>query len=141
MVSNIQFHIEGEVQHPFENKESDYIKWLTDVAKNERCTLVEVHYIFCTDDYLLGINQQYLGHDYYTDIITFPYQEGTMISGDMYISLQMVRENASEYQVTFENELQRVMVHGLLHLMGYNDKSESDIETMRQKEEQYLCTF
>ena len=94
--------------------------------------------IFCSDEYLLDVNRKYLNHDYYTDIITFDYCEGPVLSGDLFISVDSVRENASVYGTEFADELNRVIVHGLLHLMGYDDHTEDDIATMRAKENYYL---
>lgn len=140
-MESVSFYTEGEVTHPFEGKEDIYAQWLLSVAKSEKKTIEHLQYIFCDDEYLLGINRQYLNHDYYTDIITFPYQEGQVLEGDMYISLERVAENASDYGVTFEQELRRVIVHGMLHLMGYSDKTPEDEITMRAKEDFCLSMF
>ena len=113
-------------------------KWLKEVAASEAKKLGPVSVIFCSDKYLLDINIKYLGHDYYTDIITFDYCEGDVLSGDLFISVDSVRENASFYGVEFDTELNRVIVHGLLHLIGYDDQSEEDIAMMRSKENYYL---
>lgn len=113
-------------------------KWLKEVATSEAKKLGPVSVIFCSDKYLLDINIKYLGHDYYTDIITFDYCEGDVLSGDLFISVDSVRENASFYGVEFDTELNRVIVHGLLHLIGYDDHSEEDIAMMRSKENYYL---
>lgn len=91
-------------------------------------------FIFCSDDYLLAMNKQYLAHDTYTDIITFNYNEGHYISGDIFISVDRVKENAASYKTTFEEELHRVMAHGVLHLLGYNDKTKTDAAEMRKME-------
>ena len=113
-------------------------QWLKLVAESEIFTLGNVSVIFCSDNYILDINQRYLQHDYYTDIITFDYTEGTKISGDLFISVDSVRENSIEYGTEFEDELHRVIVHGILHLIGYDDHSEEDIKVMRAKEDYYL---
>ena len=113
-------------------------KWLKEVAASEAKKLGAVSVIFCSDNYLLDVNIKYLGHDYYTDIITFDYCEGSVLSGDLFISVDSVRENASFYGVEFDDELNRVIVHGLLHLIGYDDHSEEDIVVMRSKENYYL---
>ena len=113
-------------------------KWLKGVATCEAKKLGAVSVIFCSDNYLLDVNIKYLGHDYYTDIITFDYCEGSTLSGDLFISVDSVRENASFYGVEFDDELNRVIVHGLLHLIGYDDHSEEDIAVMRSKENYYL---
>ncbi len=111
------------------------------LVQTENRTMGEVSYIFCSDDYLLNINKQYLNHDYYTDVISFDYCEDDVISGDIFISVDTVRDNAEEYHVDFEKELERVMVHGVLHFVGYKDKTDEDSKVMRQKENQYLSLF
>lgn len=112
--------------------------WLKSVAAAESRTIGEVSVIFCSDAYLLDVNKKYLYHDYYTDIITFDYCEGNVLSGDLFISVDSVRENASYYGEIFETELNRVIVHGILHLIGYDDHTEDDIAVMRSKESEYL---
>ena len=113
-------------------------KWLEMVAKNYACELGAISFIFCNDDYLLDVNRKYLNHDYYTDIITFDYREGDILSGDIFISLNTVRSNAKEFGVTFKDELHRVIVHGVLHLIGFNDESEEDSLVMRENENKCL---
>ena len=100
--------------------------------------LGDISIIFCSDPYILDINQRYLQHDYFTDIITFDYCEGKVLSGDLFISIDTVRENAAEYGASFEEELNRVMVHGLLHLIGYDDHTPAEQQEMRSKEDYYL---
>lgn len=116
-------------------------EWLRLVAESEVFTLGNISVIFCSDNYILDINQKYLQHDYFTDIITFDYSEGGMISGDLFISVDSVRENSVEYGTEFEDELHRVIVHGILHLIGYDDHTEDEIKTMRSKEDYYLSLF
>lgn len=94
--------------------------------------------VFCTDDELLALNKEHLSHDYYTDIITFDFTEGKALGGDLFISVERVKDNAKTLQVTFEEELHRVCYHGVLHLLGYNDKSATEISIMRDKENYYL---
>ncbi len=113
-------------------------RWLKLVAESEICRLGDINVIFCSDPYILNINLQYLGHDYFTDIITFDYSEKPVISGDLFISVDSVRENSVFYGTEFTEELHRVIVHGILHLIGYDDHSEADIHTMRAKENYYL---
>ena len=113
-------------------------RWLRTVAESEMKRIGNIAIIFCSDGYLLDVNRKYLGHDYFTDIITFDYCEGERLSGDLFISVDSVRENAVEYGTEFANELNRVMVHGLLHLIGYDDHTEEDVKTMREKENHYL---
>ena len=113
-------------------------KWLKFVAESEVRKLGEIGIIFCSDNYILDVNMKYLQHDYYTDIITFDYCEGNTLSGDLFISVDSVRDNADFYGTEFEDELNRVIVHGLLHLIGYDDHSESEQKMMRSKEDYYL---
>lgn len=113
-------------------------KWLRLVAESEIRRLGDITIIFCSDNYILDVNQKYLQHDYFTDIITFDYCEGDKLSGDLFISVDSVRENAIEYGTEFEEELHRVIVHGILHLIGYDDHTEEDIAVMRKKENYYL---
>jgi rRNA maturation RNase YbeY len=113
-------------------------RWLKMVAGSEMRRLGAINIIFCSDNYILDVNMKYLQHDYFTDIITFDYCEKEVLSGDLFISIDSVRENAQFYGTEFADELNRVMVHGLLHLIGYDDHSEADIAVMRQKENYYL---
>lgn len=113
-------------------------QWLKFTAESEIKRIGQVNIIFCSDNYILDINQKYLQHDYFTDIITFDYCEGKTLSGDLFISVDTVRENAIFYGTEFDDELNRVIVHGLLHLIGYDDHSEEDQKTMRSKEDYYL---
>ena len=126
-----------DINFPFKEKRLTS-RWLKFVASSEAKKLGDVAIIFCSDNYILDVNIKYLGHDYYTDIITFDYCEGDRLSGDLFISIDSVRENASFYGVDFPTELNRVIVHGLLHLIGYDDHSEEDIAMMRSKENYYL---
>ena len=113
-------------------------KWMRLVAESEIRRIGDISIIFCSDNYILDVNQQYLQHDYFTDIITFDYCEGDRLSGDLFISVDSVRENAVEYGTEIEDELNRVIIHGLLHLIGYDDHCDEDIKMMRQKEDYYL---
>lgn len=113
-------------------------KWLKSVASSENRVIGEINIIFCSDPYILDLNIKSLNHDYYTDIITFDYCEDDILSGDLYISVDTVRDNAVFYKTDFRTELYRVIVHGLLHLIGYDDHSEEDIAVMRSKENFYL---
>lgn len=112
--------------------------WLRLVAESEIRRLGDINFIFCSDNYLLDINQKFLGHDYFTDIITFDYCESDRLNGDLFISIDTVRDNAIEYGEGFERELARVMVHGVLHLIGYDDHTKVDQKEMRAKENYYL---
>ena len=109
-------------------------RWLKAVAESEGKKIGDISVIFCSDNYLLDINKKYLKHDYFTDIITFNYCEGDKLSGDLFISVDSVRANAEFYETEFPVELRRVIVHGLLHLMGYDDHKDEDITQMRAKE-------
>ena len=113
-------------------------RWLKLVAESEIRRLGDISIIFCSDNYILDVNMKYLQHDYFTDIITFDYCEGDRLNGDLFISVDSVRENAQFYGTEFENELNRVIVHGLLHLIGYDDHTKEDIAQMRAKENYYL---
>jgi rRNA maturation RNase YbeY len=113
-------------------------KWIKNAIISEKKELGEVSYVFCPDEYLYKINVEYLQHKTYTDIITFDYTEENVINGDIFISVERVKENAQLYKTTFENELNRVIIHGILHLLGYKDKSDDDAKTMRNKEDFYL---
>lgn len=112
--------------------------WLKTVAGSEMKRLGDINVIFCSDNYILDVNLKYLQHDYFTDIITFDYCEGDTLSGDLFISIDSVRENALFYGTEFPDELNRVIVHGLLHLIGYDDHNDADIAKMREKENYYL---
>ena len=120
------------------NRRAVHNAWLKAVAVEENCRLGEISVIFCSDAYLLDMNRKYLGHDYFTDIITFDYSEGEVLSGDLFISVDTVRSNASFYSAEFDDELDRVIVHGLLHLIGYDDHSEEEFAAMKEKENYYL---
>lgn len=116
--------------------------WLKNVANAEEKKIDNLSYVFVTDNKILEINSEYLKHDYYTDIITFDNSlSGSKISGEMYISIDTVKQNAKDYKVEFENELLRVLVHGLLHLCGYNDDTKESKKLMRQKENDYIKLF
>lgn len=113
--------------------------WLKTVAESEIRRIGDLNIIFCSDNYILDINQKFLQHDYFTDVITFDYCEGNILSGDVFISVDSVRENAIAYgAVSFEEELSRVIVHGLLHLIGYDDQTPEQQKVMRSKENYYL---
>lgn len=118
--------------------ETSVTNWLNEVASYEGFNIQDLSIIFTSDNYLLDINGQYLGHDYFTDIITFDYVNNWDISGDIFISIDRVEDNAAHYQVSFNRELLRVMVHGLLHLCGYPDATDEEKLKMRAKENTYL---
>jgi len=123
------------------DNETDFSNWLSEVISSELKTEGEINYIFCDDDYLLEINQQYLDHDTLTDIISFDYSVGNELHGDIFISIERVKDNAIDFNVSFDEELKRVMAHGVLHYCGYKDKSESDERLMREKEEEKMKMF
>lgn len=112
--------------------------WLKNTTINEGFKIGSVNYIFCSDQHILKINQTYLNHNYFTDIITFNYNEEKIINADIYISIDTVKDNSLSRKIWFEDELQRVMVHGLLHLLGYNDKTSKEQSLMTEKEDYYL---
>jgi len=114
-------------------------RFLSRLFKKENKTLGSLNYIFCSDSYLLTINKKYLNHNYYTDILTFPLSVSNQaISADIYISIDRIKENASYFQTTIRQELHRVIFHGALHLCGYNDKSKTEVQEMRVREDYYL---
>ncbi|HEA28535.1 MAG TPA: rRNA maturation RNase YbeY [Leeuwenhoekiella sp.] len=121
--------------------EATYRNWLSIVAKKEDHEIQDLGYVFCSDNFLLDINQRYLEHDTLTDIITFDYCVDKNLSGEIYISTQRVAENAISFGVDTNTELRRVMVHGLLHLCGYGDKEDIEKELMREKESYYMGLF
>jgi probable rRNA maturation factor len=120
------------------NNEEEVIQWLEKLIEQEDKSLRLLNFIFCSDDYLLRLNLEYLDHDTLTDIITFPYADPPVIEGDIFISIDRVRENAQLFNVTFEQEIHRIMAHGVLHLCGYGDKTEAEVKLMRQKEDEAL---
>ena len=115
-------------------RKRDIKNWIKRVAASYGKTIGEVNYLFCTDDKILEVNTQYLSHDFYTDIITFDYSEGDKISGDIIISLETVRTNSQKYNTGFAEELHRVIIHGILHMCGIDDKSETASLNMRNYE-------
>jgi rRNA maturation RNase YbeY len=134
------------IQYFFENIDKIPIlpntsSWLKKIILSEDKKIGTINYIFCDDEYLLKINQDYLQHDYYTDIITFDYVEGKTINGDIFVSLPRISENASSFSKSFDDELRRVLAHGILHLCGYKDKSEAEQNEIRNKEDFYLNRF
>ena len=134
----IDFHYNTD----FEIVNSDiYLNWLSKLIDSEEMLMGQIDYIFCDDVFLLEINKKYLNHDTYTDIITFDYTEGKSIAGDIFISIDRVKDNAMKFDVEFTEELHRVMAHGVLHLMGYGDKSDEEILVMRSKEEKGMKLF
>jgi len=134
----IEFHFKSEFV--IQNK-SDYVDWINRVIVSEGFSAGQIDYVFCSDDYLLELNKEYLNHDTFTDIITFDYRDGNTISGDIFISTDRVEDNAKKYDVAFSNELKRVMSHGVLHLAGYGDKSNEEKRIMREKEEEKIKMF
>jgi len=134
----IAFHFKSELVI---QKKTDYADWINRVVDSEGFSVGQIDYIFCTDDYLLKLNKDYLNHDTFTDIITFDYTEGKIISGDIFISTDRVQDNAKKFDVEFSNELKRVMSHGILHLAGFGDKSKEEKDIMRLKEDEKIKMF
>ena len=135
-LSEFNFHSE-DILFDLQKKPA-IISWLSYSIKNEHKDLGEISYIFCSDKYLHEINLKHLNHDTLTDIITFDYCEGKIINGDLYISVERIRDNAKIYNTSIENELHRVMIHGIMHLCGYKDKTSEDQNVMSDKEDFYL---
>ena len=134
----INFNYESEFT--LENEEA-IATWLSDVIVSENKTEGEINYIFCDDEYLHKINLEYLNHDTLTDIISFDYTMGNEISGDVFVSVERVLDNSKDYNTSFDNELKRVLVHGVLHYCGYKDKGETEEVLMRSKEDEKLAMF
>lgn len=131
----ISFNYENDFVLPFEERIQ---KWISSVISNEGFKEGEINYIFCNDDYLHKINVEFLNHDTLTDIISFDYTVGKILQGDIFISTERVTDNAKDFDTSFDDELHRVIVHGVLHYCGYKDKSEKDAKLMRSKEDSYL---
>jgi rRNA maturation RNase YbeY len=134
----INFYSENDFEL---QEEKSFDTWIRKVISSEEKQLGEINYIFCDDHYLYKINLKFLDHDTYTDIISFDNSEGDELNGDIFISTDRVTENAKEYNVDFSDELKRVMIHGILHLCGYGDKTESEAALMRQKEDEKIALF
>lgn len=143
-------YIKENTQFNF-SKKRNCSKWIKSVILDESCysvgneaaadikkTAGDITVVFCSDEYLLEINKKFLSHDYFTDVITFDYSSGKIISGDIFISIDTVRANSELYKQDFSKELYRVIIHGVLHLLGYKDKTKAQKQTMRQKEDFYL---
>jgi probable rRNA maturation factor len=134
----ISFNYETDFQLENETQFSD---WISRVILSENKKEGDINYIFCDDEYILEINKQYLDHDYYTDIISFDYSVGNELNGDIFVSIDRVKENATDFNATFDEELKRVIIHGILHYCGYKDKSEEDEALMRCKEDEKTKMF
>ena len=134
----IEFNFQDVV---FDFDEEAHISWLSKTIISEEKTEGDISYLFCTDEYLLKVNQEFLDHDTYTDIITFDNSIGNIVGADICISIDRVKENAIEFDVSFDDELRRVLVHGVLHICGYKDKTDSDAALMRSKENEKMATF
>jgi probable rRNA maturation factor len=134
----INFNYESDFS--LDNEEA-VAAWMSEVIESENKKEGEINYIFCDDEYLHKINLEYLNHDNLTDIISFDYTLGNVISGDIFISVERVQDNANDFKVSFDAELKRVMVHGVLHYCGYKDKGEENELLMRSKEDERLALF
>jgi rRNA maturation RNase YbeY len=136
-MSKINFfteEIKFKLDHPIKTS-----RWIKETIKAEKTTLAQLNFIFCSDSYLLKFNTEYLNHNTFTDIITFDNaDEGGLMAGDIFISIDRVRENAQKFKVSFDTELHRVIIHGVLHLLGYGDKDIPSKTKMRKKEDAYL---
>ena len=134
----ISFNYETDFE--LENEEA-FENWIIDIVDSEASAVGEINYVFCDDEYLHKINVEYLNHDTLTDIISFDYTVGNLIQGDIFISIERVIDNTNDFKVSFEEELKRVMAHGILHYCGYKDKTDADAELMRKKEEEKIKLF
>ncbi len=139
MPNKINFYNE-EINFTLKNK-TKIRQWINSCAAAEQREIGEVTYLFGNDDYVLSANRQYLNHDYLTDILTFDYSEGGVLQGDIIISIDRVKDNAKQFGVSMENELLRVIIHGILHLCGYKDKTKKEAAVMRSKEESCLQKY
>lgn len=136
----IQFFCE-DIEFELDN-ESRYSQWINSIISSHNFQLENIQYIFCSDEYLLTINKEYLDHDYYTDIITFNMsEENHVIEADIFISIERIRDNSKKLSINFADELKRVMIHGVLHLIGFDDKTEELKNVMRQKESDCVSLF
>lgn len=131
----IEFNFETDFEL---NNETALKKWISEIIFSEGYEFGEILYVFCDDEYLHKLNIEYLNHDTLTDIISFDYKVGKQINGEIYISVERVAENANDFKTNFQDELHRVMIHGILHFCGYKDKSESEESSMRAKEDESL---
>ncbi len=138
-MSSIYFLSEGIKFKP--KKQNNLKSWVKGVIESEGRNLSSLVYIFCSDSYLLTLNQGYLNHKTFTDIITFDYSEGDVVDGEIYISVDRIKDNAIKFERDFEEELHRVMIHGVLHILGFKDKSPSEKSVMRKKEEACLSLW
>lgn len=129
-----------ETEFSLDNEQA-FIDWLSAVIISEKKNEGEINYIFCDDEYLHKINVEYLSHDTLTDIISFDYTVGNELNGDIFVSVERVEDNAKDFNVSFEEELKRVLAHGILHYCGYKDKSDADAELMRLKEDEKIAMF
>ncbi|MFV0521634.1 MAG: rRNA maturation RNase YbeY [Mangrovibacterium sp.] len=135
----ILFHFEDVKTFTLERRKIK--SWIKLAVEEENYSLSDVNFIFCSDDYLLDVNRQYLDHDYYTDIITFDYVEDKKVAGDIFVSTDRVFENAKTFNVSFNIELRRMLIHGILHLLTYKDKEPKDKKLMTEKEDYYLAKY
>jgi probable rRNA maturation factor len=126
-----------DISHNFKNKKQ-VITWIHNTISEEKQLPGDINIIFTSDKYLLGINKQYLKHNYFTDIVTFNYCENNVINGDIFISIETVKNNSLRFDVNFTTELERVIIHGVLHLIGYDDQNDEEKAIMREKENYYL---
>ena len=134
--------IEFSSQNDFNLEDEERVEyWLKAAAVKESFGIESLGYVFCSDDFLLEINKQFLNHDTLTDIVTFDYTEGKILNGEIYISTDRVADNAKDFNVDFDVELRRVIIHGLLHMCGYGDKTDEEKEMMRAKEDEYLVLW
>ena len=136
---SVKFYFEDII--PFRLPKRDLKKWFNSTVENENKKIGDIVYILCSDAYLLQINREFLNHDYLTDIITFDYVDEDTISGDIFISYERVMDNSSIYNVSVQNELLRVMIHGILHLIGFKDKTVEELNIIRKKEDFYISMF
>jgi rRNA maturation RNase YbeY len=129
------------VELPKQFRKRSTSQWIKETAAKYGKTIGSIAYIFCDDKTIIDINRQYLKHDYYTDVITFDYSENDKLSGDIFISIDTVKTNAEKFKTDYHEELHRVMIHGILHLCGYEDKTQAGKKNMREKEDELLTVL
>lgn len=134
----ISFNYETEFNLPNDKQISE---WISNTIESEKCKIGDINYVFCDDEYLHKLNVEFLNHDTLTDIISFDYSVGKELHGDIFISIERVADNAKDFMVDFDKEMQRVIIHGILHYCGYKDKTDDDAKLMREKENYYLKTL
>lgn len=135
---SVLFHLINLKNNPVKGRTRILIKWIKKVVENNQKKIGDINIIFCSNDYILDLNKRFLNHNYYTDVITFPYSENDILSGDIFISIDQVKSNSKEFKATFNEELHRVIIHGILHIIGFNDETDQERMHMHVLEDKAL---